>query len=470
VLRAGALLAGGLWVAGCDTGPAGGRSGGGDGGSLQVWDHYAPQKGIEEEVFAAFEASPGGMPVEHTVYNPAKMGEALQLAFSSNQMPDLHTLAGLAIPTRRLFDDGWFSPLDLPADTRLEGLTVFDGDLYSLTLFSFREYHALAWFNRDLLTKAGLDPEDPPVGYDDIRAAAAAMRKAGGDGVYGWIAPVQLKGRLADQVHQMAEAAGSPSSEGIDLRTGEYVLASQPYLDAIELWLAMKRDGLLFPGSTSLDARTGRARWATGAAGYFFDGCFNIGVVTKDFPQFADTMGVGPIPVPEPGRPVSVNRQPAGGSFWLSSKSQHAEAANALLSRFAAPEYMVKIAESMPSPPADLSAVDRADVHPTYRRAVDIFREQIFLAPSAIVANPAAALVKAEMQQPQPDFGSLLQGILTGDVDDPRAALQTLSDQLTAERERAIDKVSKGGVDVTLDAWAFPDWRPGRDFTQEDYA
>jgi multiple sugar transport system substrate-binding protein len=468
-------------VAGCDTAPSGGGSGGGEGGGasgpLRVWDHYAPQKGIEEEVFAAFESSRGGMPVEHTVYNPAKMGEALQLAFSSDQMPDLHTLAGLAIPTRRLYDDGWFSALDLPADvvdslpadTRLEGLTVFDGDLCSLTLFSFREYHALGWFNRDLLEKAGLDPDDPPVGYDDVRAAAAAMQKAGGDGVYGWIAPVQLKGRLADQVHQMAEAAGSPSAEGVDLRTGEHVLASQPYLDAIELWLAMKRDGLLFPGSSSLDARTGRARWATGAAGYFFDGCFNIGVVTKDFPQFAGSMGVGPIPVPEPGRAVSVNRPPAGGSFWLSSKSSNAEAANALLTRFAAPDYMVKIAESMPSPPADLSAVDRADVHPTYRRAIEIFREQIFLAPSAVVRNPSAALVTAAMKQPQPDFGSVLQGILTGDVDDPRAALRTLSDQLDAERERALAQVRKDGVDVSADDWAFPDWQPGSDFTQEHY-
>src|SRR5690606_30509144 len=74
-------------------------------------------------------------------------------------------------------------------------------------------------------------------------------------------------GRLDPVVSWLARAAGSPAHGGIDLRTGEFFYTSDGVLDAIELLLALKEDGSLFPGSNSLLAPQCRPRVARGQAG-----------------------------------------------------------------------------------------------------------------------------------------------------------------------------------------------------------
>jgi multiple sugar transport system substrate-binding protein len=133
------------------------------------------------------------------------------------------------------------------------------------------------------------------------------------------------------------------------------------------------------------------------------------------------------------------------------------------------PEYYVGLAERMDQPPLDLTAVDKADVHPTYKRAMELYTERVRLAPSAVARNPVVSQVNAKMADIHPNLGEIVQGVFSGDVSDYRAALKTFNDQVTAERDKAIEAVTAAGGEVSIDDWIFDGWAAGEDFTADKY-
>ncbi len=442
--------------------------------TITWWDQFLPLEPLHQSIWDRYQEAHPEVTVEYTVYNPQEQGQALQLAFESDQMPDVHSLAGLGVPAEQLVSQGWFQPLAngeeiqqaLPAGSLLEGLTIFDGEVYSFPLFSFRQYTSLNWFNKELMEGSGIDPETGPTTWDEFRQAAKAITDAGSGRIYGWIQGLNFPERLGVHVEELAQAAGAPGP--IDHTTGEYAYASEPYAQAIEFLLSLQDDGSLFPASSTLDARTGRARWATGVAGMFLDGPWNIGVVQQEFADFTDMVGVGSIPTPS-NDPAFIHKGPTGGVFWISSQSENPEVAADILREFTTPEYYVGLAERMDQPPLDLAAVEQAEVHPTYQRAIALYSEQVRLAPSPISRNPAVAQVNAKMADIHPDLGEIAQGVFSGDVTDYRAALQEYNDKVTAERDSAIAAVQAEGAEVSIDDWIFSNWQPGEDFTPEMY-
>ena len=240
-------------------------------------------------------------------------------------------------------------------------------------------------------------------------------------------------------------------------------------MHAIDFLASMKRDGVLFPASSSLDARTARARWTTGIAGLFFDGPWNVGVVNDGFKQFLDKLDVTPVPVAEPGRTPVLYSAPKAGDFWLSASSKLSGKASELLGRFATEDVMLREAEQMDAMPVDLGLVDKADVHPTFKQAAEFYRRQVKLAPSPVARNPAVSNVVAEMKPIDPNLGTLVQGALGGQVKDIRKALTEYADKLTAERARAIGVVAGKGAKVTEDDWKFDDWKAGEDYGTDKY-
>ncbi|GAA2756393.1 ABC transporter substrate-binding protein [Actinopolymorpha rutila] len=482
-LASGGALLGAVGLGACNTAPstsegsggshAGGGGGGGKGGVLRWWDQFEPRADLHKEIFAEFEKS-SGVHVDYTVYNPNKQGQALQLAFSSKQMPDVFTTAGLGVPAARLRKQGWFAPIDLdeqalaaiPKAAFLEGFTHWNGKLYSLPLASFRQYTTLTWYNTDLVKKAGGDPTHDLATWDGVRATARKIKQSGG-GAYGWIAPLQFAARMGEHVEDLAQAGGGVG--GVDPRTGEYTYGSDPYVHAVEFLQSMKSDGVLFPASSSLDARTARARWTTGIAGVFFDGPWNVGVIKDGFKQFLGKLGVAPVPVAEAGRTPVLYSAPKPGDFWLSASSKLPDKASELLGRFATKDVMLREAEQMDGMPVDLSLVDKADVHPTFKQAAAFYKEQVKLAPSPIARNAAVSDVIAEMKPIAPDLGTLVQGALSGQVKDVRKALTDYAGKLTAERARAIKVVAGKGAKVSEDDWKFDDWKPGEDYGTDKY-
>ncbi|MGH3655371.1 MAG: ABC transporter substrate-binding protein [Micromonosporaceae bacterium] len=470
-LTSAALGTAALGTAGCT------RSSSGEGGatgSLRWWDHYMPLKKLQEQTFRGFEKANDGVTVEYTVYNPNEMGQALQLAFKSRKIADVFSMDALGQPAAKLHADGWFSPITLPAAARkklpdgvlIDGLHVFDDKVHSFPVFSFRQYTSLTWFNKDLVEAAGGDPENGPATWDEFRALARKITRTGKKGTYGWIQGLQFAERMMHHLMDLAKAAGSPGE--FDPKTGEYAYGSEPWVEAMEFLHSLVKDKVVFPASTSLDARTARARWVTGVAGMFFDGPWNAGVVNGQFKDFLDKLGVGGIPGPE-ADPV-VHIPPKQGTFWVSAHSKNTELASELLAELLSTEYQSSLAGYMDQPPLDLSVVAKADVHPTYLKATKLFTDGVRLLPDPAGKNPAVAQVIGAMKPARPTLGEIVQGVLSGEIDDAGKALRDYAANRTAERDRAIKAATAKGAEVSTDDWVFSNWTAGEDYTADRYA
>lgn len=453
-------------------------------GHFRWWDHFEPLSELHEEVCGAFADAHDGVEVETTVYNAADLAQALQLAHRSGQQPDVHTTAGLGLPEQALYEQGWIAPLRLTAEQRaridddalVEGLHLFDGTLYSFPLFTFRQHSTLTWFNRELVERAGGDPAHGPATWDEFRALARRITADGDGEAYGWIQGLAFVDRLETHLIELAQAAGAvlshtsaapPLTGMADPLTGAYVFDSEPFVEALEFLRSLVDDDVVFPAATSLDAQTARARWATGVAGFFFDGPWNIGVVLEQLAPFADSVGVADVPSPEGRAPLY--KGPAPGQFWLSGQCRQPRLASRLIGELTSEAYARGLAECQDQPPLREAVVAEADVHPTYRRAVELF-QRVLLAPTPIGRNPAVGSVISAMQDVRPSLGEIVQGYLGGDIADARAALRTFNGALEAERERALRQVTDEGGVVGPEDWVFDDFVPGQDYGTEHYA
>ena len=440
-------------------------------GTLKWWDQFQPISAYEKQLFASYGKEKDGMTVQYTVQNPSTFPRELQLAFQSKQLPDVFTAATAGLPAATLQAAGWFQPLNidkahqdmLPKGTLVEGLNKFDGKVYSIPVLSFRSHDTLTWYNKDLLTKANLDPSKPPNTYDEIRAAARAIQKTGGN-VSGWIAPLNLTTRLSAQITQMAQAAGAPvNNDGLNLHTGEYAFTSEQFINALEFWVAMKQDGVLLPSSTTLDARTARARWATGVAGIFMDGSYNVGVIKASFADFMPKVVVAGVPVPSADTKVTVTNTPGNPalSLWIAKTSPHGDAASDLISRFATEEVQIGVAEGMDQPPLRTDVLPKAKVEQVYRQAVDLLSKEVFAGPVPEARNQDVAKVNSQRKPVTPDLGTVVAGAVSGNTADWKGALTKLASDSNAELDRAI---KASGTKVTTADWVFPDWQPGKDY------
>lgn len=444
---------------------------------LQWWDHFQPLEPLHKKVFEQYKAAHPNVSVEHTVFNPPEQGKALQLAYPNNQAPDVHSLAGINFPAAALVDEGWFTPLDeyvtdewknsLPAGSFIEGHNTFDGKIYSFPIFSFRQYVNLLWYNKQLVEQAGVDPVNDFATWDGVRAAAKKITDQGGGSVFGWIEGISFVDRMRDHIVDAAMGAGSPGV--IDFKTGEYQYNTDPFVNAVEWWVAMANDGSLFPGSTTLDMRNARARWVTGVAGIFFDGPWNPGSVLSIDPAFMDSLGVAPNPTPD-GKPGFIGRNPSFPEFWVSSQTKNPKHAVGLVTMLTSREHNIGLAERMDQPPLMLDVVEEANVHPTYKQSIQYFSDTARLQPVPQIRNPFVNDVTAAMKDIHPNMGEIIQGAISGEVKDIRGALTTYNDAMTAEREAAIKTVNDKGGKVSIEDWVFSDWVRGEDYVTKPNA
>jgi multiple sugar transport system substrate-binding protein len=444
--------------------------------TLQFWDHFLPLQPLLESEFAAYSAANAGVTVEHTVYSPPDLGQALQLAVPAGQAPDIFAIADVGLPISALHNEGWFTALEdyadpawlaaLPASVKVEGRTVFGGKLYSYPVFSFRFHEVLTWYNKSMLESAGYDPEVGIKSWDEFRDAARKITESGGGTTFGWIQGIGHTARMADSLTSLAKLAGA--TDVFDYATGAYNYASDPFVNALEFLVSMAMDGSLSPSSITNDTRNARARWAANEGALFLDGPWNIGVLVGGFPDFVEQVGVSQAPTPN-GEPAFMTRAGKTGDFWISSQTQHAQHAANILQQLTSPEFQIGLAERMDQPPLDPTAVANANVHPTYAQSIAFFEEMVRLAPDPLVKNAAVAEVQSRMTDIRPNLGEIIQGAIAGELSDVRAALTQYNDLMTAERDRAIAAAQAEGFEVSVDDWVFSNWVDGEDYDDAKY-
>ena len=139
----------------------------------------ATRPGIEE-VIANFEKANPDIDVQSETISFSEIARQLVLRIRSGNPPDVAQIAGN--DTLLLAATGGLEPLStIAADTvanlkpgSLSGLEV-DGSLVALP---WNQAPAGFWYNKAIMEKAGLDPENPPKTIDELNAALKAIKES----------------------------------------------------------------------------------------------------------------------------------------------------------------------------------------------------------------------------------------------------------------------------------------------------
>lgn len=338
-LVGGALFASAaLILSGC----AGGGSGGGGENdpdakvTLSFWNGFTgPDGPALQQVVDDFNASQDRVTVETNIMPWDTLYQKVLTAAAGNDGPDIVAMSASRMP--QYIDEGLFQPLDDYYDN-----ADFDSDALAPAAVTASEFEGsnygvpvniatmMMYYNKDLFTAAGLDPEKPPTTWDEFAAMVPKLTvDENGDGK-----PEQYAIALADHetvpMYQtfLWNAGGGIVSE--DGTTSE--LGSDGSLEALNFWVDLVRDQQASPvGLVGGDAdklfQTGKAAieivgpWMTSG---FEEAGLNFGLAPafagpSDQITLADVVSMG---VPASADETTKQAAYEFFAYWNSKKGQ----------------------------------------------------------------------------------------------------------------------------------------------------
>lgn len=189
---------------------------------------------------------------------------------------------------------------------------TFDNKLYSMP---FNTSNPILYYNKDLFKAAGLDPEKPPVTYDEVKKAALALSKDGKSGasfaIYGWFMEQFLANQGAEYVNN-GNGRTSPATQ------------SQLNSDAGVKTLAWWKDLIDSKAAANLGRKTDDTRkaFAAGQIAMTLDSTASLrGIVDSVNGKFQ--VGTGFLPKPADAKDGGV--VVGGASLWILNNKPEAE-------------------------------------------------------------------------------------------------------------------------------------------------
>lgn len=239
-------------------------------------------------------------------------------AYKAGNAPDV--FHSYEIGTLGLINSGIISPLDeiankfkrkIPWDdffTPVQSYYKYQGDHYSMP---FNSSTPLIYYNKNFFKKAGLDVDNPPKTYDDIRATAVKLKAAGYENPVTW----NLHSWYFEQMICLQDEpfVNDKNGRSGDLPT-EVVFNGEAGQNVLNWWVGMEKDGLF------LDVGPGwsnhRAAFGSGEVAIVMSSSSDVNRLTAALAEKGWEMGTGYIPRPEGAKGgVAIG----GGSLWMTN-------------------------------------------------------------------------------------------------------------------------------------------------------
>lgn len=156
--------------------------------------------------------------------------------------------------------------------------STFDGVSYAVP---HKVDSSFIFYNKDLFSAAGLDPENPPTTYEGLYDAAKAIT-ALGDGTYGFYFPGNCSGCNAYTSFGVAAAADELP---LSLDGTKADIDSDSLAEWFDLYKRLYADGFVPEGASTGDSSTQQEPFLQGKVGIWPNGSYSIPVVneTVDF-------------------------------------------------------------------------------------------------------------------------------------------------------------------------------------------
>lgn len=309
---------------------------------LSYWSNDRHDSEYAQEVIAKFNATNTDNIEVELVVRSEDYDQALDLAFTSAQSPDIFRVKENTIQTN--YKKGYMAPLDpyLTDELRsrfpaMQDLNTFDGQMYSLPNYGTTMRLV---YNLDLFEKAGV--KSPPTTLAEMVEVAKKLTEAGKDsGAYGVAfnlkSPNSALGRSARLIAELSGYGGF----GYDFKTAQFDFNG--WKDIINAFKQMKDDGSMLPGVESLDIDPLRAQFAEGKIGMYMSYSSEPGVYKNQFPA---KIRWAAAPAPTITGEVKGASGFLGGQWLAISKdSKHKDAAWKFLSYMYSDEVLVPYQE-----------------------------------------------------------------------------------------------------------------------------
>ncbi|GAA0179145.1 hypothetical protein SH2C18_20690 [Clostridium sediminicola] len=436
---------------------------------LQVMDWYDSSKELRDEFHKQYEANNPNVKINYTVLTSDQFKNTILSSINSGDAPDVFPVP-LGMDLDAVSKDGWIqslTPLASPDfqerfidGSWAEGVNMIDGEMYTVPDVIDLPSTAI-FYNKDLFEKAGLDPEQPPRTFAELREYSKLITEAGNGEFYGIIEGGQQLPRWNAAARDFSALGGTglSSVSPVSLLTDEGAYSDPVMGETFELFQGIAEDGSFHPSTMSISAPEARALFGAGQAGFIIQGVWCVGVWEKENPDL--NFGVGPQVIPDSGRTGSVAMNLAASGLGISAASEHAEEAMKYIEALSSNEYdYQKDNVSQGIFFSTLKGInDEYLDHPILKDYYDYSMEMCRLAPHPKIENPNTSAVYVEYNDVSPGLGDLLQGVVAGAITDIDGNLKSLDERINEAFNNAIEAAKDKGVDVSKDDFNF-DWDP----------
>lgn len=403
---------------------------------------------------------------------------AIQAAIASNELPDIFQKHP-SLPIRTAVDENLIIPIDdLVTEDYLsqfhggaftEGVTKIDGQTYTIPI-SGPQLMYMLYYNKDVMKNAGLDPEKPPVTWDELRSMSKTITEQSNGDVYGLILGSGSGGYTTRYVQGLAEGISPIEGKPFNFRTGEYNFDKQAWIDSVQFLVDLRNDGTIFPASYNLQSGEASVLLGSGQAAFKMDARWRMWQIKRDTPDA--NFGMSHIPTRDGSVPLYGRSNDEIG-LVISSNSKHPEAAATFLMEGIGSvkfqEYMLSTGVALTPFPA----VNDNEANYAYEEMtqwVKLHNEGLRVQPSPIIKNPEISKVFQEIgnmnqNKIKPSEDEILLSLIMGAETDIEGTLKTYNEKLNEGLRKGIETVKSEGVNVDISDFIFSDWNPNNDYT-----
>lgn len=394
----------------------------GDAVGLDMWAR-ADAAAFMPSVVDAFNASHPDVRIDLTLVPSDQVTQKFAAAAAGGTGPDIVSVDIARVA--QYANAGWFVDITdraatLPyADTlspsHLQLATVADR-LYALP---FTADVSVLNYNKELFRQAGLDPDKPPTTWEEISAAATAIR-ALGDDTYGYYFSGACGGCMAFTFLPFVWANGGDvlSGTGADVKPTLY--PNDQLRSALEFYNGLWTSGVVHPQAQTDTGADQFGPFFSGKVGMYVQGTFPLPTLRSDHPEI--DWGATPVPGTTSGSAAFTG----GDSIALTTQSQdRAEAAWTALSWLTDQGQRELAAAGVLPTRSDIAATDYAASDP---------RLSVFADALAVGHTPNVEQVAELFYDPNGPWGAMVyDGIFDGNFDEAMQTGQTAMEELLAE-------------------------------------
>jgi multiple sugar transport system substrate-binding protein len=273
--------------------------------AMQMWERSGGNKGMVDQLVCAWNAANADKPINLSYIPHTEMVDKIARGIATGDVPDLMGMdliyapqfenAGQLVDITDKIKD-W--PELKTASPGHMTVATFNERLYGVPLYA--DVSAL-FYNKNLFTKAGLDPNKPPTSLAELRTYADKITALGGE-TKGYYLPGNCAGCNIFTVGPLMWASGATIEAG---KCGDEPLVGDGVKQVLQFGRDMVKAGNVPASAQAENGETFHLQFGSGNLGMMGTGNFNISLARDQMKGHEFEFGISLLPGVESGKYAS---------------------------------------------------------------------------------------------------------------------------------------------------------------------